>query len=326
MEARPNLDSIGLTDADSARQQTLKHRISCTGVGLHSGQRVAMTLQPAPPGTGVVFRRMDLPDESSRIPALWDRVCDTTLCSTIANDAGARVATVEHLMAAFSGCEVDNVVVELDGSEVPIMDGSAAPFVFLIECAGLVVQDAVRHVIHVTKRVFVEDGDRMVELSPGTGFSVSLDIDFDNPHVARQSHRFDVSGMMFKDELCRARTFGFVDDIQEMRDRGLARGGSLQNAVVVGENGVINEDGLRYDDEFIRHKALDAIGDLYLAGAPVMGTYQGVRAGHGLNNRLLRTLFADNDAWELAVVPLNTDDSGAQNWTQLETAPVAAIA
>ena len=285
-----------------------------------------MTLHPAPPGTGVVFQRTDLSDDIGRIPALWDHVCDTTLCSTIANDHGTRVATVEHLMAALAGCEIDNVRVELDGPEVPIMDGSAAPFVFLIECAGSVAQDAARRVVRVMKTISVEDGERLVTLSPGDGLSVSLEIDFDNPHVARQTHRFDVNGLTFKDELCRARTFGFESDIEEMRNRGLARGGSLQNAIVVGENGVINEGGLRYDDEFVRHKALDAVGDLYLAGAPIIGAYRGVCAGHGLNNALLKALFADLDAWEMVELSTDGTEIVVQDWKQFETAPVAAIA
>jgi len=320
------VESVQLAANVAMCQQTLKHRISCTGVGLHSGKRVAMTLQPAPPGTGVVFQRTDLSEDEGFIPALWDRVCDTTLCSTIANDHGARVATVEHLMAALAGCEVDNVIVELDSAEVPIMDGSAAPFVFLIECAGLVQQDAARRVIRILKTVSVEDDDKLVKLSPGNGLSVSLEIDFENPHVARQTHRFDISGLIFKDELCRARTFGFETDIEEMRNRGLARGGSLQNAIVVGEHGVINEGGLRYDDEFIRHKALDAVGDLYLAGAPIMGAYQGVRSGHGLNNGLLRTLFADLDAWEMVEISTEGDERIVSDWKQFQSSPIAAIA
>ena len=291
-----------------------------------------MTLHPAPPGTGVVFLRTDLSNDANlsdgdcRIPALWDHVCGTTLCSTISNDSGVRVATVEHLMAALAGCEIDNVLVELDGPEVPIMDGSAAPFVFLIECAGSMAQDAARRVVRVVKEITVEDGDRLVKLSPGDGLSVSLEIDFDNPHVARQTHRFEVSGLTFKDELCRARTFGFESDIEEMRNLGLAQGGSLQNAIVVGEHGIINEGGLRYDDEFIRHKALDAVGDLYLAGAPIMGTYQGVRAGHGMNNALLRALFADLDAWEIVETSPDGIETVVQDWKQLEAAPIAAIA
>ena len=306
-------------------QQTLKHRIRCTGVGLHSGKRVAMTLNPAPPGTGVVFQRIDLPQNEGCVPALWDRVCDTTLCSTIANDHGARIATVEHLMAALAGCEVDNVLVELDSSEVPIMDGSAAPFVFLIECAGLVRQQAMRRVIRILKTVSVEDGDKLVKLSPGNGLYVSLEIDFENPHVARQTHHFDINGVTFKDELCRARTFGFETDIEELRNRGLALGGSLQNAIVVGENGVINEGGLRYDDEFVRHKALDAVGDLYMAGAPIIGAYQGIRPGHGLNNELLRALFADLDAWEMVEGSTEGDVKVFSGWKQFQTAPIAAI-
>ena len=322
-EARPSLYSIGPAFAGEARQHTLECRISCAGVGLHSGKRVAMTLHPAPPGTGIVFRRSDVSGDAGRIPALWDRVCDTTRCSAISNGAGTRVATVEHLMAAFAGCEIDNAVVELDGSEVPIMDGSAAPFVFLIECAGIVSQDAARRFVRVVKEVSVEDGERHVRLAPGEGLSVGIEIDFDNPHVARQTHRFEVDGPAFKDELCRARTFGFATDIEEMRNRGLARGGSLQNAVVVGRDGVINESGLRYDDEFVRHKALDVVGDLYLAGAPIVGAYQGVRASHGLNNDLLRTLFADEEAWELVEA---SRGGGASAWDRTSASPVPLAA
>ncbi len=307
------------------RQHTLKRRISCAGIGLHSGRPVAMTLHPALPGTGIVFRRADIP-ASGPVPALWDRVCDTTLCSTVSNDEGTRVATVEHLMAALAGCEIDNVVIELDGPEVPIMDGSAAPFVRLIECAGLVAQDAARRSVRVVKDVSVGDGERHARLTPGDRLSVALEIDFNNPHVARQTHRFDIDGLTFKDELCRARTFGFETDIEEMRNRGFVRGGSLQNAVVVGKNGVINEGGLRYEDEFIRHKALDAVGDLYLAGAPIIGAYRGVRAGHGLNNALLRTLFADADAWETVEARRHGGGVAARGWAEADSVPVAAIA
>lgn len=284
-----------------------------------------MTLHPAPPGTGIVFRRSDVSGDAGRIPALWDRVCDTTLCSTISNGAGTRAATVEHLMAALAGCEIDNAVIELDGPEVPIMDGSAAPFVFLIECAGIVPQDAARRFVRVVKDVSVEDGERHVRLSPGQGLSVGIEIDFDNPHVARQTHRFEIDGLTFKDELCRARTFGFATDIEEMRNRGLAQGGSLQNAVVVGRDGVINEDGLRYDDEFVRHKALDVVGDLYLAGAPVVGAYQGVRASHRLNNLLLRALFADEEAWEMVALSRG-GGVPAPDRTALNPVPLAATA
>lgn len=320
------MDSIGLAATGAMRQHTLNHRISCTGVGLHSGICVAMTLHPAGPGTGIVFQRTDVPGDEGRVPALWDNVCETMLCSTISNAHGTRVATVEHLMAALAGCDVDNAIIELDGPEVPIMDGSSAPFVFLIECAGLVAQDAPRRAIRVIKEVSVEDGGRIVSLSPGDGFSVSLEIDFENPHVAHQTYRFEVNSLTFKDELCRARTFGFENDIEEMRNRGLARGGSLQNAVVVGENGVINEGGLRYDNEFVRHKALDAVGDLYLAGAPIIGAYQGIRAGHGLNNQLLQALFADVDAWEMVEVGSTGETVPVREWAPVEVEPVAAIA
>ncbi len=279
------------------RQQTLRNPISCTGIGLHSGVRVAMTLRPAEAGSGIVFRRLDRPAPVAEVAAEWNRVSDTVLGTTICNDNGTSVATVEHLMAAFYGCGVDNAIVELDGGEVPIMDGSAAPFVFLIECAGLAEQLPARQSIRVLKTVEVADEDRYASLSPYDGFMLDVEIDFDNALIAHQSWRFDMALGTFKDQLCRARTFGFLDDVEALRARGLARGGSLENAIVVSNEGVLNQDGLRYGDEFVRHKALDAVGDLYLAGAPLLGRYHSQRGGHSLNNQLLAALFADAEAW-----------------------------
>jgi UDP-3-O-[3-hydroxymyristoyl] N-acetylglucosamine deacetylase len=308
-----------------AWQRTLKHRISCTGVGLHSGARVAMTLHPADPGTGVVFRRSGTPVGQGVVSARWDNVTETTLCTTIANDAGTRIATIEHLMAAFSGCGLDNVLVEIDGPEVPIMDGSAAPFVFLIECAGLVEQDEPRRAIEVLRPVEIDDGRRRVSLRPADGFFLSLDIDFERGNLGRQTYDFEVTGLSFKDELSRARTFGFIDDIENMRRNGYARGGSLQNAIVVGHDGILNTDGLRYDDEFVRHKALDVVGDLFLAGGPLLCRYEGVRAGHGLNNQLLRSLFADESAWRSVDATFLPSDP-VSPWDRVEEPVVAAIA
>lgn len=279
----------------SFRQKTLKTPIQCTGTGLHSGGRVTMSLHPAEPGTGIVFRRTDLGDDAM-IPADWRHVTDTRLCTSIGAN-GASVATIEHLMAALFGCEIDNVRIDIDGPEVPVMDGSSEPFVFLIECAGVVEQDAPRRVIRVLKPVTVRDGTRTAALMPDENFSVSFAIQYDNTAVARQECSFRLINGTFKSEICRARTFGFLDDLDEMLAAGLARGGSLDNAVVVSGDRILNEGGLRYADEFVRHKVLDSIGDLYLAGGLLAAHFHGEQSGHALNNLLLRTLFADPSAW-----------------------------
>jgi UDP-3-O-[3-hydroxymyristoyl] N-acetylglucosamine deacetylase len=237
------------------------------------------------------------------VPARFDAVSDLTLCTSVANEDGVKVATIEHLMAALAGCGVDNVVVELDGPEVPAMDGSAAPFVFLIECADIVEQAASRRYIEVLRPIEVRDGERSARLEPAAGFSVSFEIDFPNAVVGEQSCHVQLYNGTFKSELCRARTFGFVSEFEKLQALGLARGGSLENAIVVSGDRVLNEEGLRYDNEFVRHKALDSIGDLYLAGAPILGHFHGTRSGHALNNRLLQSLFADADAWRMSNEP-----------------------
>ena len=287
-------------------QQTLRNRISCTGVGLHSGAKVSMTLHPAAPDTGIVFHRADVEGDKADIPASYKNVVDTRLCSTLGNEQGTRIALVEHLMAALMGCGVDNALVEVDGPEVPIMDGSSAPFVFLVECAGLESQAAARRSIRILKTVEARDGIRCATLSPAPAFSVQFEIDFDNDLISHQACSFEPLNGSFKDHLCRARTFGFLEDGEELRARGFARGASLENAVVLSGDRVLNEDGLRYEDEFVRHKVLDSMGDLYLAGAPLVGLFTGVRSGHALHNRLLRSLFADEDAWcsEVDSMPL----------------------
>jgi UDP-3-O-[3-hydroxymyristoyl] N-acetylglucosamine deacetylase len=285
------------------QQKTLKNRIRCSGVGLHSGVRVNMTLQPAAADTGVVFRRTDVSGKRQLIPARFDSVTDLTMSTTVGNRDGVSVGTVEHLLAAFAGCGVDNVLVELDGPEVPAMDGSAAPFVFLIECANTVEQPAARRYIEVMHHIEVRDGNRTAELSPAACFGVSFEIDFANAVVGEQSCHFALYNGTFKTELARARTFGFVSDFEKLLSLGLARGGSLENAVVVSGDRVLNEEGLRYDDEFVRHKALDSVGDLFLAGAPILGHFHGVRSGHALNNRLLRALFAETGAWRYTSSP-----------------------
>ncbi len=276
------------------QQQTLKTVIGCRGVGLHSGQRVAMSLVPAVAGTGIVFRRTDT---GAEIRAVWGNAVNSMRCTMLSDGGGTMVGTVEHLMAALAGAAVDNAIVELDGPEVPIMDGSAAPFVFLIECAGIVEQDAPRHAIKVLKPVAIVEDGAMAALYPDDGFSMSFEIDFANTLIRRQGMSMTVDFGSFKSELSRARTFGLLDDVDRLRAAGLARGGSLDNVVVIAGDEVLNSGGLRYADEFVRHKLLDAVGDLYLAGAPLVGRFCGVRSGHAHTRRLLAALFADDDAW-----------------------------
>ena len=296
-------DQASYSSALPLRQRTLKNRIKCSGIGLHSGVRVNMVLTPAEAGTGIVFHRTDVVGKSGVIPASFDAVTDLTLCTTVGNRDGVSVGTIEHLMAAFAGCGVDNALVELDGPEVPAMDGSAAPFVFLIECADTVEQSATRRYIQVLRRIEVRDGNRAAILSPADNFGVSFEIDFANAVVGEQSCHFALYNGTFKAELARARTFGFVSEFDRLQSLGLARGGSLENAVVISGDKVLNEEGLRYEDEFVRHKALDSIGDLFLAGAPILGHFHGVRSGHALNNRVLRALFTERSAWHYTESP-----------------------
>jgi len=276
------------------QQQTLASAVGCTGIGLHSGDPVKMTLRPARPGSGIVFRRLDA---GAEVPARWDHAIDASLATVLSNGEGIRIGTIEHLMAALAGCEVDNAVIELDGPEVPIMDGSAAPFVRLIERAGVEVQDAARRAIKVVKPVSVDEGEASVALLPDHGFAMSFEIDFDNPLIRQQDLQLVFEPGTFETELSRARSFCLFDDLDRMRASGLARGGSLENAIVVRGTRILNTDGLRFADEFVRHKLLDAFGDLYLAGGPIVGQFVGTRSGHALTRRLLATLFADPDAW-----------------------------
>ena len=278
-----------------ARQKTLKAAIHCRGVGLHTGARINLTLHPAAPGSGIVFRRSDL--GGIEITAHWRNIVESSLCTTIGNDDGVTIATIEHLMAAFAGVGIDNAVAELDGPEVPVMDGSAAPFVFLLECAGVVEQVAPRRGIKILKPVRVGLAGNAVSLVPADSFRVSFAIDFASNAIRHQELSYDLDAESFKDEISRARTFGFLDEVEQMRRAGLARGGSLENAVVISGDRVLNKEGLRYDDEFVRHKMLDAVGDLYLAGGSILGHFHGVRSGHALNHQLLQALFADTAAW-----------------------------
>jgi len=281
------------------RQKTLKRAINCSGVALHSGEKVSMTLNPAPVDTGIVFKRTDIKGQGASIKATYDAVVETTLCTKLGNRDGVTIATVEHLMAALSGCGIDNLLVEINGPEMPVMDGSAAPFVFLIECAGVAIQGAPRKAIRIEKSVRFDDGDRWASFDPAQGSILDFTIDFNNPAIARQQHTIHMGNGVFKEQISRARTFGFLHEVEYMRSNGLARGGSLDNAVVISSDGVMNEEGLRFEDEFVRHKILDAIGDLALAGMPILGRYTGVCSGHYLNNQLLHTLMADRNAWSL---------------------------
>ncbi len=282
-----------------ALQTTIKNRMVCQGVGVHTGILSTVTLLPAPEGTGIIFRRTDHPGIAGTIPARYDRVTDTKLGTTIGNVYGVKVHTVEHLMAAIAGCGVSNLIIEIDGAEVPIMDGSAAPFVFLLECAGVVQQTAASRAIRVRETVRVEDGDKYAELSPGIGFSAELEIAFENcPVIDRQFYSFDLDAPSFKAELARARTFGFRHEVEYLQANGHALGGSLTNSIVVDGDRILNSEGLRYADEFVRHKLLDVVGDMALAGAPLFAQFRGYKTGHALNNRLLRELFARKGAWE----------------------------
>lgn len=293
-----------ISEASAIRQRTLKTSIGCTGVGLHSGAKVTMVLHPAEPDSGIRFRRTDIANFGAIVPAHWANVSDTRMNTCLANEAGVVVGTVEHLMSALAGSGVDNCIIDINGPEVPVMDGSAAPFLFLIECAGTVEQTAPRRAIRVLKRVSVTDGDRVATLTPGPGFSCRFEIDFASAAISRQEFALGLTKGSFKSEISRARTFGFEQEVAMLRSHGLARGGSLDNAVVIDSTGtrVLNDDGLRYGDEFVRHKILDAVGDLYLAGAPIIGHFHGIRSGHALNNQLLRALFADQTAWTATTI------------------------
>ncbi|HEY1433551.1 MAG TPA: UDP-3-O-acyl-N-acetylglucosamine deacetylase [Stellaceae bacterium] len=301
-----------LGDFGTASQQTLKTAIGCRGIGLHSGERVAMTLHPAPPDTGIVFRRAG---SAVEIRANWVNTIEAPLCTVLSNGEGNTVGTVEHLMAALAGAAIDNAVIELDGREVPIMDGSSAPFLFLIECAGVVEQDAARRAIRVLKEISVTEGGATAALVPDHGFSMSFEIDFDNPLIRRQDISLVFDAETFRTELSRARTFGLLDELERLREAGFARGGSLDNAVVVGRDHVLNIGGLRYRDEFVRHKLLDAFGDLYLAGGPLIGSFCGVRSGHAHTRRLLAALFADPEAWCWTTMS-RTTRCGEREWQE----------
>ena len=280
-----------------SHQRTLRGTAECSGIGVHSGETVRLRLLPAPENSGIVFVRTDLVNGARTIPARWDHVVDTQLCTVIGNAHGGKVATIEHLMAALHAYGIDNAIIEINGSEVPVMDGSSDPFVFLIEVAGVTEQKALRREIEVLSPIEITHNGKRAAITPASEPRFSIDIAFDRAPINHQHYEFVLSSDGFKSEISRARTFGFFDEVTQMRAAGYGRGGSLDNAVVIKDDQVMNRDGLRYDNEFVRHKLLDAVGDLALAGAPLRGHFHGYCSGHAMNNQLLRALFADPLAW-----------------------------
>ena len=282
------------------KQRTLKKAISATGVGLHNGEKVTLTLRPAAADTGIIFRRVDLP-QPNELMATAQAVHDTRLCSALEAN-GVRIATVEHIMSALAGLGIDNVVVEVDASEIPIMDGSAGPFVYLLREAGVAELEAPKKFIRIKKTVEIKDGDKWVRFEPYHGFKIDFTIAFNHPVFEHSGCQvtIDFATDSYIQEISRARTFGFMHEVEYLRNNGLARGGSLENAIVLDEYRVLNADGLRYDDEFAKHKVLDAIGDLYMLGHPILGAFSAYKSGHALNNQLIRALMQDASAWEYA--------------------------
>ena len=289
-------------------QRTLKHPIRCSGIGLHSGHKVSLWLRPAAEDSGIVFHRVQ-GDVVTKIPARSAYVTDTRMCTTLGLD-GAHIGAVDHLLSALAGLGIDNAVIEVDGPEVPIMDGSSAPFVFLIQCAGIREQSAAKKVLRVLNKVTVEDGNRRCSLHPAKGFKVSYLLDYDHPMLRQRASSVDFSTQAYTREVSRARTFGFLHEIEALQKAGLALGGSLENAIVLDAFRVMNEGGLRYDDECVRHKILDTVGDLSLAGYPVVGAFEGERTGHDMNHRLVSALLADESAW--CIEELKAEDSAVQ--------------
>ena len=280
-------------------QKTITSAASCTGIGIHSGAKVTITLTPAPINTGIVFRRIDLEPAKSIVQANYKNVVETNLGTVIANEFGTKISTIEHLMAAIWGSGIDNLFIEIDNQEVPIMDGSSAPFIFLIECAGIKLQEAARQVIEITKKVRIEDGDKFIEVEPARQFSVDFSIDFNHKEIQKQNFVYHSTFASFKNDVCLARTFGFKNEIEYLNKIGLARGGSLENAIVIDDEGIVNKGGLRYENEFARHKTLDFIGDIYLAGHYILGHFTASKSGHGLNNKMLHKLLDDETAWRI---------------------------
>lgn len=301
------------------QQRTLKNVIRATGVGLHTGKKIYLTLRPAPVDSGVIFRRVDL-DPPLEIKASPENVGDTSLSTTLVSE-GVRISTVEHLLSAMAGLGIDNAYVDVSAPEVPIMDGSAGPFIFLVQSSGIVEQNAAKRFIRITRSVKVKEGDKWARFDPFDGFKVGFMIDFDHPvfKAGPQKAELDFSTTSFVKEISRSRTFGFMRDFEALRSRNLALGGSLDNSIAVDDHRILNEDGLRYEDEFVKHKILDAIGDLYLLGHSLIGAFSGYKSGHALNNKLLRKLVEDTSAWEEV-----TFEDGEEKVPILYGAPISA--
>jgi UDP-3-O-[3-hydroxymyristoyl] N-acetylglucosamine deacetylase len=306
------------------KQRTLKKAISATGVGLHNGEKVTLTLRPAAPNTGIIFKRVDLP-QPNEILATPSAVHDTRMCSALEAN-GARVATVEHIMSALAGLGIDNIYIDVNASEIPIMDGSSGPFVFLIQEAGIAEQAAAKKFIRVKKTVEVIAGDKWVRFEPYHGFKIDFTIHFNHPVFEGSGNnvKIDFAADSYIKEISRARTFGFMHEVEYLRSNGLARGGSLDNAIVLDEYRVLNTDGLRYDDEFVKHKVLDAIGDLYMLGHPILGAFYAYKSGHALNNQLIKALMQDETAWEYVIFE-NQEDAPSTFLTEEKQRSLAPI-
>ncbi len=282
----------------STYQHTVKAAFSVTGIGVHSGVTATLKIKPAPASSGITFIRTDVKDRLNTIPARWDNVTETQLCTIISNDAGVTVSTIEHVLSAFAAVGLDNAFVEIDGPEIPIMDGSAICFLRAIEKIGLTSQNAARRVLKIKKAVTYQEGDKIASFSPSENQTYSFEIAFNNALIGTQTFTHEMQETSYRNDIASARTFGFLHEVEQLKKMGFARGGSLDNAVVVDGDNVLNPDGLRFKNEFVRHKILDAIGDIYLAGAQVIGHYHGVKAGHAMNNKILRALFVQPDAYE----------------------------
>jgi UDP-3-O-[3-hydroxymyristoyl] N-acetylglucosamine deacetylase len=287
------------------QQKTIANKISCTGIGLHSGKQIILSLLPARTDSGILFRKIDSNKQIiAEIPALYNFVSNTKLCTTISSeDKKHSIATIEHLMAALWGCSIDNIVIEIEGDEIPIMDGSSCHFKFMVECAGIKKQSKRKNIIEILKYVEAKDGESFASIEPSDRFSINMEIDFNNKAIQKQKFYFDEIESSFALDISRARTFGFLEDVEQLKKMGLGLGGNLDNVVVVDKDKVINKDGLRFKDEFVRHKVLDSIGDLYLAGAYIKGDFTGIKSGHTLNNKLLHELFKDSSAYRLIKSP-----------------------
>lgn len=306
-------------------QHTVSKIVELSGVGLHSGAETLLRICPAESGAGLVFRRVDVTDRDNMVPARWDSVADTRLCTVVANKAGVSVGTIEHLMAALSACGVDNAVLELDAPEVPIMDGSSEPFVAAIRKAGLKTQAAPRKALKILKEVTLVDGDKSVTLKPSVGSRFQVAIDFSHPSIGQQSYSIELFSGDFESKISDARTFGFAHEVKALRAMGLALGGSLDNAVVLDEKSIMNPEGLRHDDEFARHKVLDAVGDIYIAGGPMIGSYEAVKSGHNMNNRILQELFSRPDAYEWVELYMDSVDMPAGQMTLTTNVSVKSL-